>query len=190
METIKVFEIGDYVRCVDRPDGENPILRGEKYRVTYVCTDTFIMLERVSDGYLISGAWSPRRFELWDQEVPVITTELEALTTLSEKIHADNVKAGWWDQADNPLIVATKIALIHSEVSEALEGDRRGLMDDHLPQHTMLAAELCDILVRALDLCGFLKIDISQVLCDKLAYNAKRADHKPENRKARGGKKY
>lgn len=113
-----------------------------------------------------------------------------AVTELANSIHADNVKAGWWDQADNPLIVATKLALIHSEVSEALEGDRKGLMDDHLPQHTMLACECADIFIRLADLAGFLKIDLGAVVQDKLAYNAKRADHKPENRQAKGGKKY
>lgn len=114
----------------------------------------------------------------------------EELTKLSRQIHQANVESGWWDQADNPLIVATKIALIHSEVSEALEGDRKGLMDDHLPQHTMLACECADIFIRLADLCGYLKIDIGAIVRDKLEYNAKRADHKPENRKARGGKKY
>lgn len=190
METIQVFEVGDIVRCVARTDGERVLLRGEKYRIMYVCTDMFVMVERVEDGQPIQGAWNPSRFVLWDQEVPVITNDLEALTTLSNQIHADNVKAGWWDQADNPLIVATKIALIHSEVSEAMEGDRRGLMDDHLPQHTMLACELGDVFIRLADLAGFLKIDLGRVIADKLAYNAKRADHKPENRKAKGGKKY
>lgn len=114
----------------------------------------------------------------------------ETLTTISKHLHQENLEAGWWDQKDNPLIVPTKLALIHSEISEAMEGHRRGLMDDHLPHRTMLEMELVDVLVRVFDLAGFLGIDLGTVIAEKAAYNKARADHKPENRAKKGGKKY
>lgn len=114
----------------------------------------------------------------------------KALTSLCHDIHRANREVGWWDQADNPLVVPTKLALIASEVSEALEGHRRGLKDDKLPQHDMVAVELVDVLIRVFDLAGFLGYDLGQIMADKEAYNAMRADHKPENRNKTGGKKY
>jgi NTP pyrophosphatase (non-canonical NTP hydrolase) len=114
----------------------------------------------------------------------------EALNEACKSIHRSNVDAGWWDSKDNPLVVPTKMALIHSEVSEAMEGHRKGLMDDHLPHRTMLACELADVFIRVADLAGFLGIDLGTVIAEKAAYNKARADHKPENRAKKGGKKY
>lgn len=47
--------------------------------------------------------------------------------------------SGWWDEFEampeeyRPLWIGTKVALIQSEASEALEGFRKDIMDDHLP---------------------------------------------------------
>ena len=114
----------------------------------------------------------------------------QVLDELCQSVHSDNINAGWWNQKDNPLVVPTKLALIHSEVSEALEGHRRGLNDDKLPHHSMLAVELADIAIRLFDLCGFLGVDLGSLIAEKAAFNAKREDHKIENRAAKGGKKY
>lgn len=83
-----------------------------------------------------------------------------------------------------------KIALIHSEVSEALEGARKNLMDDHLPHRKMIEVELADVIIRVADLCGALKLDLGGAVVEKLEYNANRADHKKENRNKVGGKKF
>lgn len=86
--------------------------------------------------------------------------------------------------------VAVRIALIHSEVSEALEGHRKGLMDDKLPHRKMLEVELADTLIRIFDLAGEEKLDLGGALKEKLEYNAKREDHKPKNRAKKHGKKF
>lgn len=178
------FKVGDKVKCIDSDKSFGALDHGKTYTI---CGVDFKFVDLVDVPY----QWHHERFELdRDNEPTLLYDKFTAVTELANSIHADNVKAGWWDQADNPLIVATKLALIHSEVSEALEGDRKGLMDDHLPQHTMLACELADTFIRLADLAGFLKIDLGAVVRDKTAYNAKRADHKPENRQAKGGKKY
>jgi NTP pyrophosphatase (non-canonical NTP hydrolase) len=117
-------------------------------------------------------------------------TAIRAIDLLCENIHAAQRLVGWWDQADNPLVVPTKIALIVSECAEALEGHRKGSKDDKLPQYDMIAAELADVLIRVFDLAGFLKIPLGTIIAEKEAFNASRADHKPENRAAKGGKKY
>lgn len=106
--------------------------------------------------------------------------------------HLLSARSGWWDNAEpeDPATFATKIALIHSEVSEALEGGRKGLPDDHLPHRSAEEVEMADILIRVFDLAGARKLDLAGALIEKLAYNQLRADHKRENRAALGGKKF
>ena len=116
--------------------------------------------------------------------------ETRVLDAMCKRIHADNVAAGWWDQADNPLVVPVKLFMAVSECCEAMEGDRRTLMDDKLTDEKMIAVELADVLIRVFDLCGFLGVNVGTLLAKKAAFNATREDHKPENRAKKGGKKY
>lgn len=82
------------------------------------------------------------------------------------------------------------IALIHSEVSEMLEGVRKGLPDDHLPHRKMEEVEAADILIRLLDYCAYRDLDIGGATWEKLEYNRTRQDHKDEARRMVGGKKF
>lgn len=100
--------------------------------------------------------------------------------------------AGWWKPGDtqNPLTFSSKLCLIHSEISEAMEGDRKSLMDDKLPHRSMREVELADALIRIFDLGGAYGMDLAGALVEKMAFNAVRPDHKPEARAAEGGKTY
>ena len=99
--------------------------------------------------------------------------------------------AGWWDNTSADAINgAVKIALIHSEVSEALEGLRKGKNDDHLSHRKAVEVELADAMIRIMDLAGAMELDLAGAIVEKLAYNQTRADHKTENRNADGGKKF
>lgn len=73
------------------------------------------------------------------------------LLELQNRIHKQNVEMGWWD---NPRPFSTFVCLFHSELSEAMEGDRKNLMDDHLTQHPMFQVELADFVIRCLDWLG------------------------------------
>lgn len=116
----------------------------------------------------------------------------DAINEAVQTSHQSSVKGGWWDEAsrNNPYVVPCKLALIHSEVSEALEGHRKGLMDDKLPHRPMIEVKLADVLHRVFDIAGFLNLDLGGAYVEKLAYNQIRADHKPENRTKKGGKAY
>lgn len=76
------------------------------------------------------------------------------LSTYAARIFAWNTEVGWWDEGDNRDLY-TCIQLISTEVSEATEGFRKDLMDNHLPQYKMEAVELADALIRTLDLAGY-----------------------------------
>lgn len=87
-------------------------------------------------------------------------------------------------------LVAEKLCLSHSELSEAMEGYRKGLQDDHLPHRSMLEVELADAVIRIADLAGALGLDLGGAIAEKLQYNQSREDHKPENRAKEGGKAF
>lgn len=116
----------------------------------------------------------------------------EQVNSLVKLCHLAAVKSGWWKGVDikAPYVIPAKLCLIHSEVSEAMEGDRKNLMDDHLPHRTMFEVELADIVIRVFDLAGACGLDLGGAVVEKLDYNAKRDDHKPENRSKEGGKSY
>lgn len=73
---------------------------------------------------------------------------------LAKTIHAQNVAVGWWD-TPNPCIFE-KLQLVVTEISEATEGERKNLMDDHLPHRKMGEVELADAMIRLLDLGGYM----------------------------------
>lgn len=130
------------------------------------------------------------------------------LTALADKIHADNVAAGWWtDIRTGKSILRTRnvpemLMLIVSEIAEGMEGHRKNLMDDKIPHRPMLQMELVDAMLRILDLAGSrMAIEardndigelpdhlFGEMFQEKRDFNAARADHKIENRLKDGGK--
>lgn len=106
--------------------------------------------------------------------------------------------AGWWNDLktgepltiNTPRLVSEKLLLVHSEISEAMEGHRKDRMDDKLPHRKMLEVELADAVIRIFDMAGGFNLDLPGAIAEKLAYNSQRADHKVENRKAEGGKAF
>lgn len=128
----------------------------------------------------------------------VITKNLKVMKNeinkLVEICHSDSVKAGWHTDITTGQRVDSnrgeKLMLIVSELAEAMEGERKGLMDDHLPHRKMAEVELADAVIRIADYCGMCGYDLGGAIVEKLDYNRHRPDHKIENRLKDSGKKF
>lgn len=107
--------------------------------------------------------------------------------------HQTATEAGWYtDPATGQSVernFGEVVALMHSELSEALEADRKSLMDDKLPHRDGREVEFADCIIRILDTAAALGLDVAGAMIEKNRFNRIRADHKIEARAA-GGKKY
>lgn len=116
-----------------------------------------------------------------------------ALARLTYACHGASFSAGWYHDPKTGELrevnIGEKLMLIVSEVGEAMEADRKSLMDDHLKHRPGVEVEMADAVIRIFDLAGTLGLDLGGAIRDKMQFNANRADHKRENRAA-GGKKY
>lgn len=121
---------------------------------------------------------------------------LNGIDDLVRRCHRAAKASGWWTDLNTgeplPLTqerIGDKLMLIVTEIAEAKEGHRKNLMDDHIPHRTMIEVELADAIIRIADLAGAMDLDLGGAIVDKLTYNATRADHRIEHRKAANGKK-
>ena len=140
-------------------------------------------------GHLEGGNLDAEQF-LRGHDWGLILGGLSELTTVCP---GSSLRAGWWHNPETGEPVGSvpeKLMLIVSEISEAMEADRKGLRDDKLPARAGVEVELADAVIRIFDLAGALGLDLPKALREKMVFNARRPDHKPENRAAAGGKAY
>jgi NTP pyrophosphatase (non-canonical NTP hydrolase) len=125
-----------------------------------------------------------------EEYLHIIKEDVDHLSNLCYQLA---VEAGWNEPdktLENRHEINTALVLIHSEISEAAEGVRKDLMDDHLPHRKMVEVELADAFIRIANLAGYMGLDLGGAVAQKLLYNTKRLDHKEEAKKQAGGKAY
>ncbi len=127
--------------------------------------------------------------EMTDEEVEAYA----GIHIAQQLAHETANDAGWYRDPKTGQPVERNfgevIALMHSELSEALEADRKDLMDDKLPHRKGIEVEFADTIIRILDTAAAHNLDVAGAIIEKNRYNRQRADHKLEARAA-GGKKY
>jgi NTP pyrophosphatase (non-canonical NTP hydrolase) len=101
------------------------------------------------------------------------------LSDIARACHQIAIYKGWWeDNKLTPVEISAQLALIHSEVSEALEevrsGDLEMRIDDETHKPEGFPSELADVVIRVFDLCGGLGIDIADAVRKKMTYNETR----------------
>lgn len=113
--------------------------------------------------------------------------EPKSIPELIEEAHENAIEHGWWEEERS---FGEQIALMHSELSEALEEHRNDHAPDELyfsgkgyiaPQPTEcckkpegIPIELADVVIRIFDTCGKYGIDLEKAILEKMAYNKTR----------------
>ena len=116
---------------------------------------------------------------------------MATLNDYASEVHIANHK--WWHDENGQRLDRNKgemLMLIVSEVSEAMEGERKSLMDDKLPHRSMAEVELADAMIRIFDYAHAHGYDLEGAYREKMSYNATRADHSYAVRSQANGKKW
>lgn len=97
------------------------------------------------------------------------------IETLIQEAYQNAVAKGWHDE---PRTFGEIIALMHSELSEALEDHRNGREINEIyyegDKPCGIPIELADVVIRIFDACGKYGIDLEEAIEEKMAYNASR----------------
>ena len=118
---------------------------------------------------------------------------IAGINRCAKDCHEAAVEGGWWHDArgiKKDRNVGELLCLIHSEISEAMEGARKGLMDNHLKHKSMMEVELADAIIRIFDLAESKGFKLGETIYEKLEYNKVRVDHQITTRLKDGGKKF
>lgn len=104
------------------------------------------------------------------ERTPPANSFAEAFNALANAVHANAVQKGFWpDTGRNDGEI---IALMHSELSEALEAIRHGNPpDDKVPQFSGYEAELADVIIRIMDAAAGRDLDVAGALLAKVERN-------------------
>lgn len=122
-----------------------------------------------------------------DKTTPIKPRE-KTLRELQTSVHDLACEKGWWDNYDRDyddgrLVLSTdqvisKVALIHAELSEAVEEARKsndhGMYLGEGGKPEGFVVELADAVIRTLDLCGALGLDLEAAIVAKHEFNKTR----------------
>ncbi len=99
---------------------------------------------------------------------------------IQKEVYQTATEKGWWNVERE---IGTQIALMHSELSEALEGIREDKRSDKIPEFLAIEEEFADVIIRIMDTSEYYEYRVAEALIAKMKYN--------KNREYRhGGKKF
>lgn len=119
------------------------------------------------------GAFPPGQRETTDKERLADRMTREGFTLFQNECHANAVRHGFWDGPDNTNL-ASKVALMHSELSELLEVYRGKAVQKEGLVLSPEEEEMADVLIRLCDLAGHRGIDLFKCALTKHAFNLTR----------------
>ncbi len=92
------------------------------------------------------------------------------LNELSKEAYMQAYKNGFYDSSlpDDVNMILRKLLLIIGEVNEAVEVLRKDQGSDRLHE------ELADVMIRLLDVMGYVQMDVDSVISKKMEYNKTR----------------
>lgn len=151
---------------------------GDDTTVTYDGKKTVKLCDTCASEILISRR--PMNDEEQQAHIGLIVAQRLANRTANE--------AGWYANGERNF--GEVVALMHSELSEALEADRKSMNDDKLTHRDGRAVEFADTILRIGDTAEDLTLNVASAFIEKNRFNLLRHDHTATARAATNGKKY
>ena len=122
---------------------------------------------RLTRSFSTQGVEMP----LYKNEVELNPDFLQHLVNFSGQCYSMAADKGFWDEPRNK---GEMIALMHSELSEMLEGVRKPGPDNHCPNYSSEEVEAADLFIRLMDYVNGHGLRFAEALQAKYSYNATR----------------